>query len=124
MRKKERRNFLRVSTYHLAKYKASPEAGGHVVPMLAFLRDIGAGGVCLRATERIPLLSILQLKINFPSLKDPIFALAKVMWVKQIKKDKAYDLGLQFIEMDDLVRNLIDKKLKFVFDKTQHRKKA
>ncbi len=124
MRKEDRRTFIRVATYHLAKYKAPSEIGGHASPVLTSIKDIGAGGVCLRANERFPLLSVLQLKINFPSLKDPVFTLAKVAWVKQIKKNKDYEIGLQFVEIDELVRSLVDKRLKFVHDKTQHHKKA
>jgi len=124
MRTKDRRTFIRITAYHLAKYKVSPEAGSHAVPVLTFLRDIGAGGVRLKTNERLQLLSILQLKINFPSLRDPVFTLAKVVWIKQTGKNKDYEVGLQFVEIDDLVRGLVDKKLKSVYEKAQRHKKA
>lgn len=94
------------------------------MPVVTSIKDIGAGGVCLRAHERFPLLSILQLKINFPSLRDPVFTLAKVVWIKHIKKNKDYEVGLQFVEIDDLVQTLVNKRLKFVQDKTRHHKKS
>lgn len=122
MRKKERREFIRVAVYHLAKYKTSADAGGSDLPELAYIRDIGGGGVCLRTDKPVALSSLLQLKINFPLMRVPVFALAKAVWVKQIKKDKVYDVGLQFIEIDDSVRGLIKDKLDLLHKQVQHRK--
>jgi len=121
MHKKDRRTFIRVLAYHLVKYKAPSGTGELALPVLASLKDIGAGGVCLRASQALPVACLVQLKINFPSFKDPLFTLAKVVWVKPIKKDKNYEIGLQFVEIEDSLRDLVDKRLKFVYGKSKKR---
>lgn len=115
MQKKEERQFGRLGAYHLVKYKAVTQEGEESAPVLATIKDIGTGGVCLRSEEYLPVSTTIELKINFPHLSTPIFALGKVIWIKQRKKGKFYEIGVQFFEIEESMRKIIDEQTKSVY---------
>jgi c-di-GMP-binding flagellar brake protein YcgR len=121
MQKKDQREFIRLKVHHLVKYKllSSP---GEAPAVLATIKDIGAGGVCLRTEEHLPVSSLIALKINFPNVATFISALAKVVWVKQRKKSGLYEVGLQFIDIEEPMRKAIDEQVKDVSGKLKKKK--
>ncbi len=122
MREKDRRAYIRLAAYHLVKYKKLAGTGEQAVLVLATIRDIGAGGVCLRTQEYIPTTSLLELKIQFPGFDTPVFTLAKVVWARQIKKTAYYEIGAQFVEIQESVRKVINEQVKLVHDRMKRRK--
>ncbi len=102
LEKKERRKFIRLEIYHLAKYRLASEGDKSLT--IASIKDISGGGACLKVKEDIPKGSVLQLYINSPHFSSPVPCLAKVAWVKKIGKTGKYELGLEFLEMEDLLR--------------------
>ena len=114
MRKKERRAFIRITAYHLVKYKPSFEAKRETIPVLTTVKDVGADGICLRTQEYLPESSLIELKINFPSLDTPVFALAKVVWIKKRPKSSYYEVGTQFVKIEESLRKFINEHAKFV----------
>jgi hypothetical protein len=124
MRIEERRQFIRLKAYHLVKYKPVSEDKKEASRIIASIKDIGAGGVCFITDEYLPVSCLIEIKINFPHLAEPVFALAKVAWIKQRKKTKRYEVGAQFIEIDESVRNFIDDQVKFVESRVHSKKKA
>jgi len=111
---KDKRKYARLRAYHLVKYKilGDDQRGSFV---LASLEDVGGGGVRIFVEENIPASTILELKINFPSLTAPIFTLARIVWSKQISKSGRYLLGAKFIEIDPLVQQRIGREIDFVY---------
>jgi c-di-GMP-binding flagellar brake protein YcgR len=119
----EKRKYIRLTAYHLVKYRLLAKAGEQQHEfVLASIRDIGAGGVCIRTEESLLLTGTIELKINFPSIATSIFALAKVVWVKQIKNSNFYEIGAEFIEIKESVRQGIDEHLKSVCEKVSKKK--
>lgn len=117
MGKKEKREFIRLKAYHLAKYRPLSPGSRQAEPILASLKDISAGGVCLKTELPLDLSTTLELKINFPPLNNPVSCLAKVVWVKKTGKPPCYEAGLQFVDLDQQTRKAIDAGIKFVKDK-------
>ncbi len=109
---KEKRKFFRLNAYHLVKYRLASQ--GEWQTAAASIRDISAGGVCLRTEEKIAKGSILQLSINFPKLPSPVSCLGKAVWVKQIGKTNRFDIGLEFFEIEDLFRQAINQRIDYV----------
>lgn len=104
---KERRKNRRLHAYHLVKYKViSAEKEGETV--LASLADIGGGGIRLRSEESLPVGSTVQISINLPQFRQPVTSIARVVWTKKLKSAKMYECGLQFIEIEDMLRSKID----------------
>jgi c-di-GMP-binding flagellar brake protein YcgR len=114
---KEKRAFTRLKVYHLAKYRLI--SGGKEMPALvmASLKDISAGGACLRVEEYLPKDTLIELKINLPMLDNPVSCRAQVMWIRSIASRELYELGVQFQDMDPATRKAIDEGIKFVQEK-------
>jgi len=109
-----KRSFIRLAAYHLVKYKPLSTERKETAPVLATLKDIGAGGVCLRTEEYLPVSSSIELKINFPFHATPISTLAKVVWIKKRRNARFYEVGAQFIEIEETARKIIDDHLNSV----------
>lgn len=123
MRKKDRRKAERLKAYHLVKCKVITGSLGPNYVVTANIRDIGAGGTCITCEDLLSISDILELKINFPALHTPISTLAKVVWIKQFKNVKKYEVGAQFIEIEEAVRRAIEEQVRFVFDRLKTRRK-
>ena len=108
---KERRKFVRLNAYHLVKYRLISEQKQGLV--IASIKDISGGGVCLSVEEELPKGSVLQVYINYPGFSAPIPCLAKVSWSKQIGKTNRYELGLEFLEIEDLLRQEIIQRIDY-----------
>lgn len=117
IRGKERRKAIRLQAYHLAKYRPASSEKEQAQPILVALKDIGAGGVCLRTEEYLPVSTQIDLRINFPGLDYPISSIAKVVWIRQIGKTKRYEVGAQFINLEESVSKLIDEQVKLVYQR-------
>jgi c-di-GMP-binding flagellar brake protein YcgR len=110
--KKEKRKSFRLNAYHLVKYRLVSQREWQMA--VASIRDISAGGVCLRTEEKVDKGGILQLRINFPGLSLPLSCLVKVVWVKKISKANRFEAGLEFFEIEDLLRQEITKRVDYV----------
>ncbi|MBP7216859.1 MAG: PilZ domain-containing protein [Candidatus Omnitrophica bacterium] len=122
MREKERRKSSRLTAYHLVKCKKLSPDGTPGENINATILDIGSGGVRLRSREFLPVTSLLELKINFPSLNTPIFTLAKVRWVKTINKTQWHATGAQFVDIEDEVRKVIERQVKGVYQRLRNKR--
>lgn len=110
----EKRGHLRADIYHLIKYKP---VSGEKTTVLASLKNISGGGICLVAEEEIPVSTVLQIYINFPHLPQPIPAVAKIVWLKKVGKGNRFHAGLQFLEIDEVLRQGIVRRVETVYKK-------
>lgn len=92
------------------------------MPIFATISDISGGGVCIRTQECLPVSSLIELKINFPHIATSIFALAKVIWVRQRGRGRRYEVGMQFVEIEESIRKIIDEQVAQVYKRLGHRK--
>ena len=104
LKKKVKRKYSRLIVYHLAKYRLASQPKGELI--IASIKDIGGGGVCLIAENNLVTGEILQLYINFPHISAPVSCSAKVTWSKKKKVGKInhYEIGLQFLEINEILR--------------------
>ena len=123
MEKKDRRQFIRLSAYHCVKYRLLSAENAEKTPFVSStVRDIGGGGICLRTDEHLPRGSLIELKINFPHIITSIYAVAQVIWVKKRGKTRRYEVGLQFMEIEELMRKVIDTQIRGVFNRVKRGK--
>lgn len=111
LKTKERRKSARLNAYHLVKYRLLDGDGGATV---ASIRDISSGGACLVTEADIPKGSVIQLHINFPGFSSPVPCLAKAAWTRKISRPLRNEIGLQFLEIEDLLRKEISQRVDFV----------
>lgn len=115
MSKRERRTYTRLKVHHLVKFRVISDSPEKQPLQLASIKDIGGGGACLRLSEPLPLSTQIQLYINFPQVSQPVPCLAKVVWVKKIReKTNLYEAGLQFLEIEHVLRDEIVKRVEWV----------
>jgi c-di-GMP-binding flagellar brake protein YcgR len=98
----ERRKYRRLRAYHLVKYR--PAFAQDKPLVLASIKDISAGGVCLVTKENLPTGSLLQVFINFLWLPAPVPVLAKVVWIKKPGRKQRFECGLEFSEIEEVLR--------------------
>jgi len=105
-----KRRFERLDAYHLVKYKllSTPKSS----PVLASLKNISAGGICLNAKEKLPLGELIELTVNFLWAPKPVSIIAKIVWVKKPGKKNNYYYGLEFSEIEELIRKDIYERVK------------
>lgn len=115
----ERRKFARLSVLAdiiLKKRELAPEE------IISLTRNISKGGICFIVYEPVEESQIIDLTIYLPG-EAPIKAVGKVAWVNEFTigdtERKRYDVGLEFIEISDKDKALIDK---YVFTRTPLKK--
>ncbi|UCC95418.1 MAG: PilZ domain-containing protein [Candidatus Omnitrophota bacterium] len=112
----ERRKFIRLSidvdvTWKKVTKKLKKTAKSKIT------KNIGGGGICLITYgKEFEVGDILQLKIMLPS-KKVVRTKGKVVWINEFevvseKHEKRYDIGVEFLDIDDKDRELIKR---FVF---------
>jgi len=79
-------------------------------------KNISQGGVCLISTEKSNMGDLMDLKIRLPGVKDEIKTIGKITWIKElslgpIQKIPRFEIGLEFIGLNDPTFQLINKYL-------------
>ena len=79
-------------------------------------KNISQGGVCLISTEKPNMGDLMDLKIRLPGVKDEIKTIGKVSWIKELsigvsQKTKRFEIGLEFIGLNDPTFQMINKYL-------------
>lgn len=113
----ERRRFIRLNAHCLLKYKA---AGKEEIP-LSFIRNISAAGALFYAKEALPLGSALELKINFLPQGQPITVASKVIRTKPLTKVEGFEVAVEFINIRDREREVINQKVSEIYQNSQDR---
>ena len=104
----ERRRYPRI---HATFVEYSPIR--EIIPQKkSFTENVSPGGICFLVDEEIGVNTLLSLKIYLPDNRDAIEAKARVVWTKvssflSVEKRKHYDLGLEFVEIDENDRQRI-----------------
>ncbi|MCX5706516.1 MAG: PilZ domain-containing protein [Candidatus Omnitrophica bacterium] len=112
---KENRAYTRAKVYYLVKIQKPGESREKMV--LTSLKNLSAGGACIKLQESLPVSSTLCLSINYPGSDKPVFAVGKIDWVRKLDKDKGYEAGLSFIEIEDAMRQEIARNIDFATKK-------
>lgn len=90
----------------MIKYKVVQER-----EVLSFARNLSASGIQFHCQEKLVPASTIELTINFPDSLIPIKLLAKVVWAKELKKIGGFDVGAQFINIDEETAAFINNKI-------------
>ncbi len=83
---------------------------------LLLSKNISQAGVCIISLEKFNLGDLMDLKIRLPEGKVEIKAIGKVVWVKElpvkgIHKIQKFEIGLEFVGLNDDVFSQINKYL-------------
>jgi len=109
----ERRAFPRVSFDVEVNYKiiSLPEK---VSDLTMRSKDISEGGIRIVALEMLDPGTMLDLKFLLPGLKEPMSAIARVVWTEEfmvgtLSSSKAYEAGVEFVSISKEDREEINQ---------------
>jgi len=68
----------------------------------------------MHTSQLIPATHLIKLYVKFPHFEAPISCIAKVIWVKRVKSYEAYKMGIEFLNIEENVRQRIIDHLQFV----------
>lgn len=114
---KNKRQFLRLNAHHLLKYKILGEEQKEGA--LSFVRNISAGGVLFHSSEYIKPASTLELTINFPQSHESVKIKVKVLRVRELKIMKGFDVAVQFLNLNEDLKKIINRNIEGVFHRTK-----
>lgn len=80
-------------------------------------KNISLGGMLLTTNCRFDPGMILAVEIRLPFEEDPIRLVAKVIESVEITRDLIYDTRLQFLDVDERHRNIINKTVNYYLNK-------
>ncbi len=106
----EKRKYPRLKAAVDVKYTVIGKPG----EIKVFSQDISAGGLCIITEEQLVADTPLQLKIRIPDLKDPIAALARVVWQQKgeaggERAKEYFKTGIEFTGISDFDRFNINR---------------
>ena len=93
---KDKREYLRLSEIWNLSYKIIALEDIKKSNISSLTVNIGGGGVCFEADEKIPAGAMLVLDLVSKHFPSPIIAIAKSIWCKKAKKKDKFDVGVQF----------------------------
>jgi len=100
---RERRKYPRLDANVGVGYKHTKEEAPLTTTQS---HNISAGGICLSSLDKFEVGDTLKLAFSLPGQGGEIGVLGKVKWVKEltvgdIDKSKAYDLGIEFVNIQE-----------------------
>lgn len=119
---KERRKAPRVKTSDKITISVTPEDKN--ISRKKFLynysKDISVSGARIESSILLPVDTVVKIAFKLKNLEKEITALGKVKWIKVLIEDKAYEAGVEFVDIpseaikkiDYYVAEIIKMKLK------------
>lgn len=108
----ERRRYPRLNfnvevEYHKIDASRNPDK-------LTGTKNISIGGVCIVALDKLNVGDAISLKIYLPDEMPPIYTKGLVAWVEEfsvgsISTSKAFDAGIEFVDLKDDDKDRINK---------------
>ncbi len=103
----ERRKYKRIPDTIQVKYEIINDI--MTVPFSSYTKDISIGGFLIKINNEIPVNSIVKLKFYIKDSNEFIPAEAKVVRIGEIIKNKVYEAGIEFINIDKKDMELLSK---------------
>jgi len=101
----EQRQYIRRNAHLQVRYRY-PETQEWLVNIT---KDISAGGILLVTEQEFSVDDYLELEIELPGINEPIKTAGKIVRVKQLIKDKLYENGIKFAEINSEHRQIINR---------------
>lgn len=95
-RTKEKRKYLRFDCSVKATYELVDE---YANPKEAFTKDVSRGGLRLVLNQEIPAQSKIKIHFHIPKEKEPIDAIAEVVWIRKDLQKGVLHTGLKFVKI-------------------------
>lgn len=111
----ERRKHPRINARFIVSYRIIEEEDKVDVSQT---KNLSLGGMLLTTNRKFEAGINLAIEIRLPFDPNPIMIIAKVLESQEIIKDLIYDTRLQFLEMDEKHKEIINKTVEYYIKKT------
>jgi hypothetical protein len=75
----------------------------------AWTKDASPSGLKIECDFTFPLGTVFDIKIFFPQKRKQVRAAGRVIWTAGLKEDRAYEIGLEFVETSvDTILEIVD----------------
>ncbi|MEA3489008.1 MAG: PilZ domain-containing protein [Candidatus Omnitrophota bacterium] len=102
--RQERRVFNRFEEHNLLKYSLPGKS-----EELSFARNLSPDGMLFHSKDEVSVGSTIDVELNIPKFGKPVKVKLKIVHVDQLKKNDGYNVGGQFINIDEGFRKFLDK---------------
>ena len=103
----ERRRFKRIGGTYVVSY--APIKGEEIKFDISQTRNLSEGGLLFIADRKFEKETILKIKLRLPEFSDYVIVKAKVVGSGQIAKGLMHEIRVQFVEMDQKVKDAIKR---------------
>lgn len=104
----ERRQFPRIKFTGKVQFRKACLENGAVISIIATATNLSEKGMMVQIAQRLKFGSVLKLCFQLPNvLKQKIETEAKVVWSTPSEKEGLYNVGLQFVEIENLKQTFI-----------------
>jgi len=79
------------------------------LPRDTITKDLSRGGVRFSADKFVPVGSRLVVNIALESRSEPLRSTVKIVWAKRQQYSDSYELGCQFVNIDDEAKSRINR---------------
>jgi len=107
---KERRKYTRYPGL-LVEYSLYSKDNEESFQKSALTKDISLGGICIYIKEPLEIGSLMNLRIYFFEMKEPVEVKAEVMWQSKAGELGNHAIGLEFKEIDEANRSMLIKQI-------------
>lgn len=101
MSQREKRKEKRLDEENKVILKLLSDKGGEDEIYYAFSQDISPGGIKVITDSPFSVKTRFEVEVALPGEKRVIKGLAEVRWVKSRPEGDIYEMGLEFVELDD-----------------------
>ena len=113
----DKRAFVRLAKSLTLRYKVMKVPKGSAMTpsgeeMRVSTKDISAGGLAFYCKEKLPQLSMLEIKLSLSDDEPPVICLAEVVRVRVVENTPFCDTALHFLDLSSHDRQLLDKFVK------------
>ena len=110
----DRRAYLRLSCEANLRYKVFKTQQdlikrGFSPEQLSVTKDIAAGGLVFISSEKVPIGSILEVKVELPNGEETIECLARVVRIEEQESEQSYNIAICFLDITGAQRARLNK---------------
>jgi len=107
----EKRAYKRIQKPFIVRFRIKPEAAGAIFPGwdVVITQNLSAGGILFNYDDRIELTSLIDLKINFPTMKGTIDCTGRVLRVEEVPRSSRVRIAAVFTDIDEEVKKDVEE---------------
>jgi len=106
---KEKRKYKRIKKPFMVRFQIKPHGSGDAEWNMVAVLNLGAGGVLFYYNKEVGLDSLLDIRIDFSTVKTPVNCVGRVIRVEELGYSQIFLTALVFTDIADKDRDMINR---------------